>query len=45
MVVRKVGEKIMSTSFIILFIAFAITTVENIFLLWYLKKYVWRKYK
>lgn len=45
MVVRTIGEKAMSTGFIILFIAWAITTVENIFLLWYLQKHIWRKEK
>ena len=33
----------MSTSFIILYIAWVISTLENIFLLWYLQKHIWRK--
>ena len=35
----------MSTGFIILFIAWAISTVEYILLLWYLQKHIWRKDK
>lgn len=34
----------MTTGFIILFIAFVISTCYNIFLLWYIQKEIWKKW-